>query len=100
VADIERKTATPPPLKDVDEEITALFQQWLVAFEKTQSATDDEESAAALASIESRIEATPAEGLRGLAVKLGLQRFMHEHTRCGEQFSRLCLFRSNASDRL
>ena len=38
------------PLKDVDEEITALFQQWLVAFENI--ARDDEESAAALARIE------------------------------------------------
>jgi len=76
---IKRKKATPPPLKGVDEEITALFQQWLVAFEKTQSAKDDEESAAELARIESRIAATPAEGLRGLVVKLGLQRFMHEH---------------------
>ena len=37
------------PLKDVDEEITALFQQWLVAFENI--ARDDEESAAALARI-------------------------------------------------
>ena len=75
----KRKKATPPPLKGVDEEITALFQQWLIAFEKTQSAKDDEESAAALARIESHIAATPAEGLRGLVVKLGLQRFMHEH---------------------
>jgi len=63
----------------VDEEITALFQQWLVSFEKTQSAEDDEESAAALASMEARIAATPAEGLRGLVVKLGLQRFLNEH---------------------
>jgi hypothetical protein len=63
----------------VDEEITALFQQWLVAFANTQSAEDDEESAAALARIESRIAATPAEGLRGLVVKLGLQRFLNEH---------------------
>jgi len=63
---VKRKKATPPPLKGVDEEITALFQQWLIAFEKTQSAKDDEESATALARIESRIAATPAEGLRGL----------------------------------
>jgi hypothetical protein len=62
-----------------DEEITALFQQWLVAFANTQSAEDDEESAAALARFESRIAATPAEGLRGLVVKLGLQRFLNEH---------------------
>ena len=62
----------------MDEEITALFQQWLIAFEKTQSATRDEEPVAALAlyRIESRIATTPAEGLRGLVVKLGLYRFL------------------------
>jgi hypothetical protein len=75
----KRKKATRPPLKDVDEEISALFEQWLVAFEKTQSAKDDDDSAAEVAKIESRIAATPAEGLRGIVVKLGLQRFMHEH---------------------
>ena len=63
----------------MDEEITALFQQWLVAFENIQSAEDDQESGAALARIEARIAATPAEGLRGIVVKVGLQRFMHEH---------------------
>jgi hypothetical protein len=65
----------------MDEELTALFQQWLAAFEKTQSATGDEETVAALAlsRIESRIAATPAEGLRGLVVKLGLQQFLNEH---------------------
>ena len=65
----------------MDEELTVLFRQWLTAFEKIQSTTDDEETVAALAlsKIESRIAATPAEGLRGLVVKLGLQRFLHEH---------------------
>ena len=72
----------------MEEELTALFQQWLTAFEqwltafeKTQSTTDNEETVAALAliKIESRIAATPAEGLRGLVVKLGLQRFLNEH---------------------
>ena len=68
-------------MKDMDREVTALFQQWLVAFEKTQSATGDEEAAAtlALSRIESRIAATPAEGLRGLVVKLGLHRFLNEY---------------------
>jgi len=28
-----------PPLKNTDEEIIALFEEWLTAFEKTQSAT-------------------------------------------------------------
>ena len=59
----------------MDEELTALFQQWLIAFKKTQSASGDEEAVAALAltRIESRIVTTPAEGLRGLVVKLGLR---------------------------
>jgi hypothetical protein len=80
VADITKhKKATWPPLKDADEEIAALFQRWLRAFEETQSATEDEETDTALARIESRIAAAPAEGLRGLVVKLGLQRFLNEH---------------------
>src|SRR5262245_3700033 len=54
------KKVTQPPLKDMDREITALFQQWLVAFEKTLSATGDDEAVAAIAlsTIESRIAAT------------------------------------------
>ena len=74
------KKVTQPPLKDMDREITALFQQLLVAFEKTQSATGDDEAVAAIAlsRIESRIAATPAEGLSGLVVKFGLQRFLNE----------------------
>jgi hypothetical protein len=70
-----------PPLKNTDEEIIALFEKWLTAFEKTQSATGDEEADAtlALSRIESHIAATHAEGLRGLVVKAGLQRFLNEH---------------------
>jgi hypothetical protein len=80
VADITKRTkVTQSPLKGMDEEIIFLFQQWLITFEKTQSAKDDEETDGALARIESRIAATPAEGLRGLVVKLGLQRFLSEH---------------------
>ena len=40
---------SPPPLKNTDEEIIALFEKWLTAFEKTQSATGDEEADATLA---------------------------------------------------
>ena len=60
------------------EPLLHLFQQWLIAFEKTQSATGDEETVAlpALSRIESRIATTPAEGLPGLVVKLGLDRFL------------------------
>jgi hypothetical protein len=64
----------------MDEEITALFQQWLTEFEKIKSATGDQETVeATLSRIESRIAATAAEGLHGLAVKLGLQHFLNEH---------------------
>ena len=39
MADItKRKKVTQPTLKDMDEEIIFLFQQWLITFEKTQSA--------------------------------------------------------------
>ena len=66
---------------DLDEKLAKLFQQWLTTFEKTQSASGEEEAVAArevLADVESRIAATPAEGLRGLAVKLGLHQFLSD----------------------
>ena len=71
----------------LDAEITALFQQWLTSLEKTQSETGDEEKVAALAlsRIESQIAATPAEGLRGLVVKLGLHFFLNEHADAGSE---------------
>ncbi len=58
-----------------------LFREWLIAFEKTQAATGDEETVAlrALTEIELRIAATPAEGLHGLVVKLGLHCFLSAH---------------------
>ena len=61
--------------------ITNLFQQWLTAFEQIQAATGEKDALAltALTQIETRIVATPAEGLRGLVVKLGLHRFLNEH---------------------
>jgi hypothetical protein len=64
-----------------DQVITNLFRQWLTAFEMIQAATGEEEAGAliALTQIETRIVATPAEGLRGLAVKLGLHCFLNEH---------------------
>ena len=83
------ETVTQLRSKDGDEELTALFQEWLIAFEKTQSATVDEETVAllALSRIESRIAATPAEGLRGLVVKLGLQGFLNEHADAGSELA-------------
>jgi hypothetical protein len=48
---------------------------------QTHLSTGDEKEGVllALAKIETRIAATPAEGRRGLAVKLGLNRFLSEH---------------------
>jgi hypothetical protein len=43
------ETVTQLRSKDGDEELTALFQEWLIAFEKTQSASGDGEPVAALA---------------------------------------------------
>jgi hypothetical protein len=64
-----------------DQVLADLFRQWLTAFEKTQTATGEKETVAllALTKIESRIAATPAEGLYGLVVKLGLHRALSAH---------------------
>jgi hypothetical protein len=66
----------------MDEKLSGLFQEWLSAFEALQAASSDEEVAKmqnALSEFESRIAATPAEGLQGLAVKLGLHWFLKDH---------------------
>jgi hypothetical protein len=66
----------------MDEELTELFRQWLGAFEKMQTATREKETEAAHAAlwkIETRIATTPAEGLHGLVVKLGLHHFLNDH---------------------
>ena len=57
------------------------FGYRLTAFEKTQAATGEEETVAllALTKIELRIAATPAEGLYGLMVKLGLHGALSAH---------------------
>ena len=62
-------------------ELTNLFRQWLGAFEKMQTAIKNDDAGAAdeLTEIELRIVATPAEGLHGLAVKLGLHHFLDDH---------------------
>lgn len=66
----------------MDEKLSGLFQDWLSAFEAVQVASSDEaieKAHDALAEIESRVAETPAEGLQGLAVKLGLHCFLNEH---------------------
>jgi hypothetical protein len=65
-----------------DEKLVKLFKQWLAAFEVVQAATCEEDVVAqreVLADVELRIAATPAEGLRGLVVKLGLHQFLDDH---------------------
>jgi hypothetical protein len=67
--------------KLADEQLAKLFKQWLAAFEAVEAATCEEDAVAArevLADVESRIAATPAEGLRGLVVKLGLHHFLKD----------------------
>jgi len=74
--------------KTMDEDLTRLFRQWLSAFEKTQAATREKDISstyAALGEIESQIATTPAEGLHGLAVKLGLHHFLNDHADAASQ---------------
>jgi hypothetical protein len=47
----------------------------------------DDSAHKAVADLEMRIAATPAEGLRGLEVKLGLHQFLGDH---GDATSSLC----------
>ena len=66
----------------MDEKLAHLFKEWLEAFEAIQAAKSERAVTAAhtkLAAIEARIAATPAEGLRGLVVKLGLHQFLNDH---------------------
>ncbi len=65
----------------MDEKLANLFKQWLSAFEAVEATTCEEDAVAireVLADVESRIAATPAEGLRGLVVKLGLDQFLKD----------------------
>jgi hypothetical protein len=66
----------------MDEKISDLFQQWLKAFEAVQAASTEQEiakAATALSDIELQLAETPAEGMQGLAVKLGLHCFLNDH---------------------
>jgi hypothetical protein len=67
---------------DMDEELSGLFREWLSAFEAMQVASSDaeiEKTQKILTDIEARVAATPAEGLQGLSVKLGLHCFLNDH---------------------
>jgi hypothetical protein len=66
----------------MDERLVELFVKWLKAFEAVQAATKEKDVNAALVAlsdVESQIAATPADGLRGLVVKLGLHQFLNDH---------------------
>jgi hypothetical protein len=66
----------------MDDKISGLFQEWLSAFEAVQVASGEEAIAkahSALSEIEERLAETPAEGIQGLAVKLGLHCFLNDH---------------------
>src|SRR6185437_12778849 len=66
----------------MDEKISCLFQEWLSAFDAVQIASGEEaitKTQNALAEIEERLAETPAEGMQGLAVKLGLHCFLNDH---------------------
>ena len=66
----------------MDEKISGLFREWLAAFETVEASPSEESMAkaqTALSDIETRLAETSAEGLPGLAVKLGLHCFLNDH---------------------
>src|SRR5262245_16512240 len=66
----------------MDEKVSDLFQQWLAAFEAMQVASSEADVVKAhrtLGEIEAEMVDTPAEGVEGLIVKLGLNCFLNEH---------------------
>ena len=69
----------------MDERISDLFQEWLSLFEAEQLASDDELMwrEDALREVESRLAATPADGLKGLAIKLALHCFLQNQEDTG-----------------
>ena len=65
----------------MDKRLSDLFQEWLSLFEANQLASDDEVRwrEDALREIESRLAATPADGLKGLTIKLALHCFLQNY---------------------
>jgi hypothetical protein len=66
----------------MQDKIAKLFEEWLSAFEAEQTASGEEAIAEAhskLSEIEDRLAETPAQGMDGLAVKLGLHCFLNDH---------------------
>jgi hypothetical protein len=67
---------------EMDKKLSDLFKQWLAAFEAMQVASSEADVAKAhptLGEIEAKMVDTPADGLQGLVVKLGLHCFLNEH---------------------
>lgn len=66
----------------MDSKILDLFREWLSAFEEIQRRSSNEETATAdnsLREIEVCLAATPADGVLGLAIKLGLHQFLSKN---------------------
>src|SRR5262245_37310243 len=69
-------------MRDMDEKISNLFEEWMSAFDAVQLASGEEALTRAhkrLSEIETKIVNTPAEGMQGLAIKLGLHCFLNDH---------------------
>jgi len=64
----------------LDEKLVELFRQWLKAFEVAQDPMSDDFAHKTVSELEMRIATTPAEGLHGLVVKLGLHTFLSDHS--------------------
>ena len=63
----------------MDSKILDLFREWLAAFEEIQRTSCNEETAItddSLREIEVCLAATLADGMQGLAIKLGLHQFL------------------------
>ena len=63
----------------MDSKILDLFREWLSAFEEIQRRSSNEETAItddSLREIEVCLAAAPANGMQGLAIKLGLHQFL------------------------
>ena len=65
----------------MDDVISALFEEWLSIFEAEQAASANGAMwrEDALKEIENRLAATPADGLKGLGIKLALHCFLQDH---------------------
>ena len=69
----------------MDEIILDLFQQWLSVFETEQIVSSDDARwrEDSLRELEGRLAATPADGLKGLAIKLALHCFLQNQEDTG-----------------